>query len=240
MPIKMRKIAIISFLVFLLTVISVSAAPGLNILEDHVNDTKSAGQTAGGTFTVNNTGTEVLDIVFTVDDPLTRIGGTETLTISSLSDITSLASDKIESRTLSVEIPAQKPPGLYTGTLTATSGSVSDTIEVNVDVTPTFTVTTVPASNLNMGTVSLNSTQKGSFTIKNTGTGDLTSVFFDFSETKFSFHTDPSNFTIPIGEQSTINFNISISKDTSTGNVTLGSVKIRSTELNTTLFSLKA
>jgi len=240
MMIKMMKFVFITIFVLFLYAVSVNAAPGLNILEDHVNDTKSAGQTAGGTFTVNNTGTEVLDIVFTAD-PLTRIGGTETLTISSLSGITSLASDTTESRTLSVVIPDQQAPGLYTGTLTATSGSVSDTIEVNVNVTPTFSVSTSPSSEINLGSASLNSTQKGTFDITNTGTGEITNLIFGFSDSKFSLQTNKSNFTLSIGETKPIGFNITIPKDTSTGNVTLGFVRLDSTELkNIKLFNLKA
>jgi len=235
----MRKFLFITILTLFLYAVSVSAVPDFNIVEDSVNLSSEVSNTASSSFTVDNTGTTSLDINFT---GFTLAKGSDQLSISSLSNITGMAAGTSQSPSFSVVIPTGQSLGVYTGILTATSNESNiDTITINVNVTPTFTVSTNPSSQINLGSASLNSTKTGTFDITNTGTGDLTNVFFGFSESGFNFQTDSSNFTLSIDEIKIIQFNITIPTDFSTGNLTLGSVKLDSTELlGKTLFSVKA
>ena len=238
----MNKFPLITFLTFLLFLVGVNAAPSFNIVEDSVNISSSAGSPASGNFKVNNTGTEDLNIEFDTSSPLTRVGGTEELFVSSLSDMP-LGNDTLPQNVdFSVEITDnQQKPGLYTGTLTAVSGSFNDTITINVNVIPTYSVSTVPANSMNIGSASLNSTHTRTFDVTNTGNANITNIFFDFSESGFNLQTNKSNFTLLVGATELVGFNITIPSSSSTGNVTLGFVKLDSTELkNTKLFDVRA
>jgi len=236
--IKMNKFLLITVLVFGLFVIGVYAAPSFEIPETSVNQTSGTDTTLSGlSFTVNNTGTTNLDVAFT---GLTLTSGANQLTISSLSDITNLANGSSVSPTFSVVIPKQTRSGLYTGTLTATSNaSTTDTITVNINVIPSYSVSMTP-SLIYLGTASLNSTKTSTFDITNTGNEDITSVSFDFSVSGFNLQTNTSNFTLAFNITQTVKFNVTIPDSSSTGNVTLGSIKLVSTELNTTLSSVSA
>ena len=220
--------------------VSVNAASGFNIIEDSANATGSAGSTASGSFTVNNTGTTNLDINFT---GYTLTKGSDQLSISSLSNITNLANGSdLQTATFSVVIPTQKAPGLYTGTLTGTTNESNvDTVTINANVTPTYSVSTIPASEMDLGSASVNTTYTKTFNITNTGNANITNVTFDFSESGFNLQSNETNFILDFNETETIQFNITIPSSSSTGNVTLGSVKLVSTELpSKTLFSVKA
>jgi|TARA_B100001964_G_C14257394_1_gene613211 hypothetical protein len=238
--IKMNKFSLITILTLLLYAVSASAAPNFNIVEDSGNATGSAGASASGSFTVNNTGTEDLTIGFS-SDTLTRAGGTETLAVSSLSDLSLGNNTSPQSVTFSVSISdIQQIPGLYTGTLTATNGSLSDTVEINVNVTPTYSVSTSPSTIMNLGSVSLNTTYTQTFDITNTGNDDLTAVTFEFSDSSFNLQANKSNFVLVFNTTETIEFNVTIPSSSSTGNITLGSVTLDSAELDESLFSLES
>ena len=236
----MKKFPLIACLTVLLFAVSVNAASGFNIIEDSANATGSAGSTASGSFTVNNTGTTNLDINFT---GYTLTKGSDQLSISSLSNITNLANGSdLQTATFSVVIPTQKAPGLYTGTLTGTTNESNvDTVTINANVTPTYSVSTIPASEMDLGSASVNTTYTKTFNITNTGNANITNVTFDFSESGFNLQSNETNFILDFNETETIQFNITIPSSSSTGNVTLGSVKLVSTELpSKTLFSVKA
>jgi len=236
--IKMKKFILITILTLILYAVSVNAAPSFNIVEDSVNATGGAGQTASGTFTVNNTGTTNLNINFT---GYTLTKGNDQISISSLSNITNMPNGTSQSATFSVVIPAQKMHGLYTGTLTATSNaSNTDTVTINVNVTPTYSVSTIPASLMNIGSASLNTTHTQTFDITNTGNANITNISFGFSNSGFNLQANKTNFILEFNATETIQFNITIPSSSSTGNVTLGSVNLVSTELNTALFDVKA
>jgi len=237
--VKMNKFPILAILTFFLYIVSVNAVPDFQFVEDFVNLSSLVSNTVTSSVTIDNTGTTPLDINFT---GLTLTKGGDQLSISLLSNITSIAAGSSQSAGFSVVIPGGQNLGLYTGTLTATSNeSNTDTVIINVNVTPTFSVSTSPSTELNLGSASLNSTQTGTFDITNTGTGDLTNIFFDFSESGFDLQTNKSNFTLSVGATELVGFNITIPSSSSTGNVTLGSVRLESTELkNTKLFDVKA
>jgi len=236
--IKMKKFILITILTLILYAVSVNAVPSFNIVEDSANATGGAGQTASGTFTINNTGTEDLDIDFT---GYTLTKGNDQISISSLNNITNMLNSTSQSISFSVVIPAQKMHGLYTGTLTATSNtSNTDTVTINVNVTPTYSVSTIPASLMNIGSASLNTTHTQTFDITNTGNANITNVSFAFSNSGFNLQSNKTNFILEFNATETIQFNITIPSSSSTGNVTLGSVNLVSTELNTALFDVKA
>jgi len=228
-------------LTVLLYATGVYAVPDFYIVEDHVNGSSSAGQTLSGqTFSVNNNGTTNLDINFT---GYTLTKGNDQLSISSLGNITNMDNGTTQTPTFSVVIPTQQKPGLYTGTLTATSNaSTTDTVTINVNVTSTYSVSTTPASEINLGSISLNTTKTDLlFNITNTGNDNLTNVSFGFSESGFNLQANKTNFILAFNETETMKFNITVPKDSSTGNVTLGSVTLSSTELpSETLFAVKA
>ncbi len=235
--IKMKKFPIITILALFLFAISVSAVPNFSIVEDSVNLTGTVGQTKSSSFTVNNTGTTNLDINFT---GYTLTKGSDQLSISDLSNITNLTNGATQSKTFSVVIPSQKPVGLYTGTLTATSNaSNTDTITINVNVTPTYSVSTEP-SEMNLGSATLNTTKTSAFNITNIGNADIISISFGFSDSDFNLQANKTNFTLAFNKTEAIRFNITIPADFSTGNVTLGKVKLISNELNIDLFVIKA
>ena len=235
--IKMRKVLFIAFLTLILHALSVNAAPGLNIIEDHINITGTVG-TLSSSFNLNNTGTEDLNINFS---GYTLTKGNDQISISSLSNITSMDNGTSQSATFSVIVPSQQPIGLYSGTLTATSNaSNTDTVIINVNVTPTYSVSTIPASDMNIGSASLNTTHTQTFNITNTGNANITNVSFGFSNSGFNLQSNKTNFILEFNATETIQFNITIPSSSSTGNVTLGSVNLVSTELNAALFDVEA
>ncbi len=233
----MRKFLLITILALFLCMVGVSAQPSFEIIEDSVSLTGTHDQTLSGSFTVNNTGTEDLAIDFTYS---TLTDGGDPLTISNLEDITNLGNGTSRTVTFSVVIPNKQTPGSYTGTLTATSNLTdTDTIEINVEVTSTYSVSVTPTQ-INLGSASLNSTYAREFTITNTGNGDITDVSFEFSDADFNLNANKTDFTLPFDGMETIRFNITIPADYSTGNLTLGTVNLVSTERNKELFSIKA
>lgn len=233
----MNKFPLLAVLAFFLHIIIVNAAPGFNIAEDFVNITQQADSTASGSFTVNNTGTTNLDINFT-GYALTK--GSDKLSIISLSNVTNMGNGTSQSKTFSVTIPKQQAPGLYTGTLTAASNaSTTDTVKVNLNVTEKYDVSFAP-SQIELGSVSLNTTHTKTFSVTNTGNADLTNVTFDFSVSGFNLKSNKTNFVLAFNKTEPITFNITIPASTSTGNVTLGKVKIVSTELIKELVTLLA
>tara|TARA_Y100000310_G_scaffold95150_1_gene93001 strand:+ start:8136 stop:9863 length:1728 start_codon:yes stop_codon:yes gene_type:complete len=234
----MNKFPLITILTFLLVVIGVNADPSFSFADDFVNITSDAAQTASGSFTINNTGTTNLNINFT---GYTLTLGSDKLNITSLSNITGMANGTTQSPSFSVVIPAQQTPGLYTGTLTATSNaSTTDTITVNLNVTPTYSVSTTSASGMELGSTNLNQTHTKTFNITNTGNANITNVSFDFSVDGFNLQSNYTNFVLEFDKTESIEFNITIPESASTGNVTLGSVQIGSTELDQSLFSVTA
>ncbi|MFH0867759.1 MAG: hypothetical protein V1831_00435 [Candidatus Woesearchaeota archaeon] len=235
----MRKFLLISILALFLYIVSVSAA--IDIINTSVTLNGIVGQTSYSSFLVSNTGTGAVNINFTIPQ---LSYGTNKLTLNSFKNITNLAGNSTYIANFSVtipSIPSQKRAGLYTGTLNATSNLFdSDTITINVNVAPTYSVSTNPASEMNLGLASLNSTHTGTFTITNTGNANIPGVSFGFSDSDFNLRANNTNFVLAFNTTETIKFNITIPADYSTGNVTLGSVNLVSTELNEALFNVKA
>jgi len=233
----MNKFPLFAVLAFFLCIISVNAAPGFSIAGDFVNITQQADSTASGSFIVNNTGTTNLDINFT---GYTLTKGSDKLSIISLINITNMGNGTTQTKTFSVAIPKQQAPGLYTGTLTAASNaSTTDAISVRLNVTEKYSISFAP-SQIELGSVSLNTTHTRTFNVTNTGNADLTNVSFDFTASGFNLQSNKTNFVLPFNKTESIGFNITIPASTSTGNVTLGKVKMVSKELTSELVTLLA
>lgn len=233
----MSKLLLLTTLILslLLFVISVNAEPGFNIIEDFANITTSSATTISGSFNVNNTGTTDLNLNFS---GYTLTKDTHVVTIA-LNNITNLANGTMQAVTFSVEIPKQQSHGLYSGTLNAKSNaSNTDAITIKINVTPTYDISTL--SELNLGTVKLNSTHTKTFNLTNTGNANLTNVSFSFSNADFKLKTNNTNFILQFNKTEAIEFNLTIAEEFSTGNVTLGTVRISSTEIIKDLFSIRA
>jgi len=234
----MKKPILFAVLMVILYSLIVVATSSFNIVVDEVNVTGSAGQTISSSFVVNNTGTDPLNIAFS---GFALTSGNNDLVISSLADISNLAADQTATPSFNVVIPNQQPNGAYTGIVTGTSNaSNTDTITINVIVTPTFSVSVNPSS-IDLGNVALNTTQANiAFNITNTGNSDITGITFGFSDSNADLVANKSNFVLAFNSSENILFNMTVPADSSTGNVTLGSITIASAELNSNIISVTA
>ena len=236
---KKKLFSMLIFLIAVLSALSASAEPAFNIVESHINATTGSGTTLNPSFKVNNTGTTNLNINFS---GLTLSKGNDKIFISSLSNITNpnLANGSSQTQSFSIEIPKQQLNGLYTGTLTANSNaSNSDTVSFNINVTPTYDAE-VGFSEMSLGTARLNSTHSRSFNLTNKGNANLTNVSFAFSESGANLKASKTNFVLQFNQTEAIDFNITVPALFSTGNVTLGTLKINSPALTKDLFSIRA
>ena len=231
------RIPIFLAVTFLLLVVSTSAEPGFNLIESHINATTGSGTTLNPSFRVNNTGTTGLNINFS---GLTLSKGNDKIFIISLNNVTNLANGSSQTQGFSIDIPKQQLNGLYTGTLTANSNaSNSDTVSFNINVTPTYDAN-VGFSEMSLGSARLNSTHTRSFNLTNRGNANLTNVSFTFSESGANLKASKTNFVLQFNQTEAIDFNITVPALFSTGNVTLGTLKISSPALTKDLFSIRA
>ncbi len=225
------------FSIAILSALSANADPGFNLVESHINATTNSGTALNPGFTVNNTGTTGLNINFS---GLALSKGDDKIFISSLGNITNLANGSSQAQGFFIEIPKQQLNGLYTGTLAANSNaSNSDTISFNINITPTHDAE-AGFSELNLGAARLNSTHTRSFNLTNTGNANLTNVSFTFSESRANLKANKTNFVLQFNQTEPIEFNITVPELFSTGNVTLGNLKISSPSLTKELFTVKA
>jgi len=225
------------FSIAILSALSASADPGFNIVESHINITTGSETTLNPSFKANNTGTTRLNINFS---GLTLSKGNDNIFIESLNNITNLANGSSQTQSFSIGIPKQQLNGVYIGTLTANSNaSNSDTISFNINVTPTYDAS-VGFSEMELGSARLNSTHTRSFNITNRGNADLTNVSFAFSESGTNLRANKTNFVLQFNQTEAIEFNITVPELFSTGNITLGTLKISSPALTKDLFTINA
>jgi len=233
----MRKFSIITILTLLLYAINVYADPSFEIDKESINLSSPVDETLISGFKITNTGTEDLAIDFSGF----TLTGPSTLTITELINIPNITSGSEEEVTFSIVILNDKEHGLYSGSIIATSGSLSEKIDINIEVTSSLTVST-SVSEINLGNANLKSTKKGTFEITNTGNAEITGITFEFSNLDSTFQTEKSDYNLAVDATETINFNITIPSDSSTGNITLGTLTLISEELSLsiTLFDIKA
>ncbi len=237
--VKMKKsiFLAIAFLSAFLIAASASADPGFNFIGDFVNSTTGSAATITPSFTVNNTGTTGLNINFS---GLALTKGIDLLEIGLINNISNLANGSSQLVSFSIEVQKQQNPGLYNGTLTANSNaSNSDTISFRVNVTPTYDAS-ASISEINLGTARLNTTFTKSFNITNTGNANITNASFTFTESQANFKASKENFVLPFNKTETIDFNITIPPEFSTGNVTIGTVRLSSPSKSNDLFKISA
>ena len=97
-------------------------------------------------------------------------------------------------------------------------------------------------NDIDLGSVALGGSAVGVFTLTNNGNVTLNAVQFSFSNSNFGLSFNKTiPFSLANGTSENINFTITIPSVTSTGNTTLGTVSLASTELSRSpLFSVKA
>lgn len=128
----MRNLIILAIAV-ILCLPAVSAADGLDITQDSVNRTGQQDSGISGSFTVQNNGTTPLNITFS---GLTVNKGSDSMSVSlSPGSITDLGAGSSQSISFSLNPAQNQPAGLYTGRVTATGNSVSDGVDLNINVT---------------------------------------------------------------------------------------------------------
>ena len=211
----------------------VLAVVDINILETSASASGNVGSTVSSSFTVENTGDESATVDFTEG---TLTNGAHILTINSISSVVvSAASQNVVS--FSVPIPSKQKAGTYTGTITAQSGTDSDTISISVVVNPTYSVSTI--SSLYLGNIGLDNTYSSTVVVNNTGNADLNSVQLAFSGT-LDFSVSPSSTSIPYNTSKSFTLQFTTPETASVGNKSFGTVKMTSTEKNQDLFSVSA
>jgi hypothetical protein len=236
----MNKFPLLAFLAFFSYILSVNAAPAYNIVDDFVNITQQAGGTASGSLTINNTGTTKLNINFT-GYGLTK--GNDKLSITSFDNITNMNNGTFQISTFSVVVPKQQIPGLYTGTLTTSSNASAagtDAVAIRLNVTEKYDASATP-SQIDLGATTLNSTHIGKiFNVTNIGNANISNVTFGFSADGFNLKSNNTNFLLEFNKTETILFNITIPGSSSTGNITLGGIKVVAPDLTKELLSVIA
>ncbi|MBL7055163.1 hypothetical protein ISS05_05390 [Candidatus Woesearchaeota archaeon] len=92
-------------------------------------------------------------------------------------------------------------------------------------------------SSIYLGESNRNNTITSTFTIENTGNVSLTSII---PYSSFNVEFNATNLNLTVGEKAVIRFNVTIPKESSTGNVTLGNIYFRSVEYNSSNFPVTA
>jgi len=95
-------------------------------------------------------------------------------------------------------------------------------------------------SNINLGSMGLGIDATRQFTLTNSGDVALNGIQLAFSSSNVNARFNKSNFNLGVGQSEAITLNLTIPDTFSTGNITLGSVSMTSTQLNKTLFSVSA
>jgi len=229
------KRLITSLIMFLILAFSAAA---LNIVEDSVALQATHGTTATGSFNVNNTDpVNAINISFS-NYVLTY--STYNVSISQLSNITNLAANTSQQVPFEVIVPTGQSAGLYTGVLTATDGSSPDTVQINVTIAQSYSFS-LP-SEIDLGTISQNSTQTTTFLITNNGNTPLTNVEVSSNAaSKYNVTFNQTTVgTLAVNESRTISLNTTIPYTESAGTKTLGNIYVSSTEYNASSFLLKA
>lgn len=95
-------------------------------------------------------------------------------------------------------------------------------------------------SNIHLGSTGLGIEATREFTLTNNGDVALSNIRFAFSSSQITTEFNKTNFNLAVGQSEVISLNLTIPESFSTGNITLGSVNMTSTQLNTLLFSVSA
>ncbi|HLD88922.1 MAG TPA: hypothetical protein VI894_01820 [Candidatus Nanoarchaeia archaeon] len=195
--------AFILSLIMILSINVVFATGGLDIIQNYVS--LSGTGTPTGSFNVSNTNSSVLFVSFS-NYTLIHVPNC-TLNISPITSVYVLNGTTM-TISFQVNVPSAQPPGNYTGTLVASSGNLTDSVQVSVDVPQNPNVS---LSNPSVTVVQGNSVT-ASAAITNTGNLDLTAqlsvsnlVSGNNSIPSSNILIVPSTVTISVSQNTTIN-----------------------------------
>lgn len=190
----MKKLGIISIILGLLLVLFVFAQNEFTFDITDLPENGNPGATASGTFTVTNTLNEDIDdiditIVEDLEGP-TNVGGTtQYLPASSIvispNNIDLAALETSDDITFTINIPGQQYFGEYTGTINASNGTYSGTIEFEFDVNQVVGInlgSEIGTDNLFFMSGAEDQTISRSFTLINTGNVDITNMQVTITE----------------------------------------------------------
>jgi hypothetical protein len=177
----MNKNILLSIFALLLLATSVFADGNVNIVESSVSTTGNHGNTAGGSFTVQNLGTTQLNnILLTVSN---LQGSSQTITTSAVQltpTSVNLGAGLSTSPQYTVNIPSLQFAGSYTGTLTATYNATDfDTASFTVTVNPSPAASIQP----NSPSITVGSSGQLILTVKNTGNTNLVNAPYTLTGT---------------------------------------------------------
>ena len=228
---KMKKLLVL-FLALLFSIYIVSAADSANIVQDSLNISGQQGTTKSGSFTVNNTGNTTLSLSFK-SSTLTK--GSDTLTINSISNLNNLQNGTSQSVSFGIPIGSNQALGVYTGQINVTNASngfVFDTLPINVNVTPSFSLSASPSS-IFISDVKRNSTLTSTFTITNNGNGNLTNIMpTSNAAAKYNIKFNKTGFNLNKTQSESLSVNITVPVDEPTVNHSIGSILMKSNEFN--------
>lgn len=136
---------VISTVLSIASIAPVQAADSIDIAQSSVSLQGNVSQTVSTQITVLNTGNTTLNIGFS---STVLTDGTNTISLNSINGIIGLANGSSANTTVSASIPSTQFASTYTGTITATGGSSTDTASVTVAVNPSplFTVSSASAT----------------------------------------------------------------------------------------------
>ncbi len=96
-------------------------------------------------------------------------------------------------------------------------------------------------SDKDFGSLNRNQTITRSFSINNTGNVTLTGITpLTTASSAYNLKFNETNFTLAVGQIKTIGYNLTIPADSSTGNITIGTIYLHSDQYNSSSFTLSA
>jgi hypothetical protein len=239
----MKKIVLSVLFVFLLALVSVSAAGDLSVDIDTSSQSGEQGTDVTYVLTLSNTGASTIDAITITSTDLSD--GTHSISAPDITDITLLEVGVDQTVDVIISLPAGSYAGTYSGTITATDdadalNTEEIAYEVTVNVVESFSV---DVSELNFDLLA-DQTEDIDLLITNTGTVDLTSWDFvftsddgdsDFAEDNdddrvdfsYSASTDP----LTPGSSMTISVTVDAESDLDEGSYD-GTLKVSTTGLS--------
>ena len=237
----MKKLALLLVFVLVLSIGLVSADISLSV--DSSSKNGNPGDSLSYTLTVENTGTESVDVTLTSSE-LTY--GTETISMPSVEDITGLSASSSTTVSYSVTLPSSVA-GTYSGTVTAVdAANASNTASLSYDVViDSYDAWSFSESTLEIE-ANLDESESETFTITNTGSTSLGSFDISFvsedtddaastiededgDEIVISFSGEPSS--LEPGASATVTVNADVDEDMDYGETYEGTITVTSGSL---------
>ncbi len=204
-------------LMLILSINLASATGGLDIVQDYVSISGTG--TLTGNFTVQNSNSSVLFVGFS---NYTLWNGASNLSVSPINSVYVLNGTSMQIN-FQANVPASQSPGNYTGALVASSGNLTDSIQISVDIQQN--------PNVSISGPSLSVVQGSSSTalasIMNTGNLDITAQI-TVSNLASGNNTipssniilNPSTITLQKSQNSTFNITVVVPSNQQAGTYT--------------------